>query len=489
MTLDPFQKNAAFHNYPYSLIIAGAGTGKTYTLLGRIHHLIEHQGLNPEEILVISYTNETVNDFERKALKELGISIKAMTFHKLAILLLNYSDTNYQLSDESLLDLVINEFLFGYCFSNPSLRKIVHSLLPFHGFFMNRKQKEQCLYVQYKDFKRIIQFILAKGIASSELLNFFQRSHGKNRSFLLLVYILVHLYQREKESQMIFDFDDLITIANSKIDTISTFPYRHILIDEFQDSSPFRMQLFQHLVHYFQLHFTVVGDDCQSIYRFSGTETNCFSILQNLFPETKIFYLKYTYRNSQELINIANKFILKNTKQIKKEICSFLHVSYPVELLYYTSTRKIFSIIKYILSQSADDIMFLGRNSFDWKYYFSEKEISWIDKTHFSLHAFPNIKFTFLTVHQSKGLEATNVILLHVSDEVYGFPNRIDAPSYMKFFYPKEVYPFEEERRLFYVALTRARKKVYILVPLASPSSFVRELSHREYCGIKQKFF
>ena len=149
----------------------------------------------------------------------------------------------------------------------------------------------------------------------------------QKKNFLILSYILFHLYELEKKSQKKLDFDDLIYLATQNINCVSNFPFRHILIDEFQDSSKNRIQLFQKLVEHFQLEFTVVGDDCQSIYRFSGTQTNCFSYLSKIFKNCKYFYLSNTYRNSEELVLIANSFIQKNTKQIKKSIHSFRCIS------------------------------------------------------------------------------------------------------------------------------------------------------------------
>ena len=63
--------------------------------------------------------------------------------------------------------------------------------------------------------------------------------------------------------------------------------------------------------------FTVVGDDCQSIYRFSGTESNCFKLLEHYFPNVSYYFLKYTYRNSQELVQVADRFVQKSSVQIK----------------------------------------------------------------------------------------------------------------------------------------------------------------------------
>lgn len=491
MKLDPFQQKAAFHDHPFSFIIAGAGTGKTYTLLGRIQYLIETRGLKPEEILVISFTNETVNDFKAKAKQQLGYSLSVLTFHKLAILILNLVRYDYCFAESGMLEFITDEFVQVFCQTNVFFNSKLKSILPFYYGLISLEKRKKYLKQVQKDFVQLISLTSCKGISSIDLMNYYFQTHGKNANFFLLGYFIMQLYESEKESQKLLDFDDLIIKASKLIDQCSDFPYRHILIDEFQDSSLIRINLIVKLIKKFRLNFTLVGDDCQSIYSFSGTESNCFTILRSIIPEVQEFYLKYTYRNSQELIDIANAFVLKNPLQLKKEICSPIHIKNPIEILYYRSPKKILIMLQYIISndKNNDDILFLGRNSFDWKYYFNVNEIHWFDSQTFSLKHFPNKKFRFLTVHRSKGLEASIIIVLHVSNEIYGFPNKVKNSCYLHNIVKREDFPFGEERRLFYVALTRAIKKVYLIVPSSSPSFFVKELISINKKGIKKKYF
>lgn len=479
MKLDPYQKQAAEQKYDYSIIIAGAGTGKTYTLLGRIEYLIKN-GLKPEEIVVISYTNETVLDFQKKCESQLGISIKVLTFHKLAIYLLQLANVDYQLCDSELLSFVTREFIESFCSHNNILKKLVYQTIPFSYFF------HPTLYSKWKveliqKLHVFISLCKSKGYNEKFITSLALKSKGKKKAFFKLAYLIFSLYESEKQSQFYFDFDDLITQATQYIAKISKFdfPFKHILIDEFQDSSLSRILMFENLVNYFQMQFTVVGDDCQSIYRFSGTETNCFSFLKSYFPNIHYSFLKYTYRNSQELIDIANHFVQKNPKQIKKEVYSLHHEKCPIEIFFYKTESSIYKMIRVILNENPkQNILFLGRNSFDWKYYFLSQDIIWIDKNHFRLNLFPNQIFTYLTVHQSKGLESDVVILLHLENSLYGFPNQIKYDFFHKYLFSKDQIHFEEERRLFYVALTRTKSKIYLFSPLSHPSVFVNELIH-----------
>ena len=137
MKLDQYQREAAEQNCDYSIIIAGAGTGKTYTLLGRIEYLIKKVGLKPEEILVISYTNETVKDFIRKCKKHLNSPIQVLTFHKLAIYLLKLARVDYYLCDSDLLSYLIKEFIESICEQNVLLKKLIYRSMPFSYLLEN----------------------------------------------------------------------------------------------------------------------------------------------------------------------------------------------------------------------------------------------------------------------------------------------------------------------------------------------------------------
>lgn len=478
MNLDYYQKLAAHQSYPYSAIIAGAGTGKTFTLLGRIEYLINSLSLKPEEILVISFTNETVKNFENQCETVLGVKIKVLTFHKLAILLLNIKGIYFDLSDNNLLEYIIKEFIENYCESNSNLFKcLLKTQSYFTQFFY--KHSNQWKFDLEKSLTQFIYLCSSKNINVEDIKKMYNKHIGQEKFFLLISFLILNLYNNEKESQNLFDFNDLIIKANNVVFqlTPSQFIFKHILVDEFQDASFARITFLKNIIKHFHIHFTVVGDDCQSIYRFSGTESNCFDKLDLYFPNIHYFFLKYTYRNSQELISMANHFIQKNPSQIKKEVISDIHLDKPVEVAFFKNNNSIFTFINSIVSlYDNQNILFLGRNSFDWKFYFSYNDLFWIDKKHFRFKKFPNNKFTYLTVHQSKGLEADIVILLHLINDIYGFPNKLKPNKFLKLIYPEDKIAYEEERRLFYVALTRTKGKIFLIAPINNPSTFVSEI-------------
>ncbi|MBQ4032233.1 MAG: DNA helicase UvrD, partial [Bacilli bacterium] len=189
------------------------------------------------------------------------------------------------------------------------------------------------------------------------------------------------------------------------------------------------------------------------------------------FTYGKVFQIVNTYRNPQELINVAGKFIMMNKKQQKKNLISHKHLTKPVVIYYLNNKVKA---LKELLKQiDCQDIMVLGRNNKDiYKYIdstFTQKE---------DYYTYEYKTFRYLTIHKSKGLEAENVILINVVDNLIGLPTKLKQESILKYVNnTKDYYPYEEERRLFYVALTRTKNKTYIISPYKNESIFIKEIS------------
>ena len=235
--------------------------------------------------------------------------------------------------------------------------------------------------------------------------------------------------------------------------------YKYIIIDEFQDTSLIRFNLIKKIKDLSNAILFCVGDDYQSIYHFSGCDINIFLNFTKYVPNSQIKKLKYTYRNSQELIDISSKFVMKNKSQIKKKLLSHKHLDKPIEFIYYINPYKCFKELYNKLKKENNDLLILGRNNFDINKFNKEK-----------------IK-EFMSVHSSKGLEAENVILINLTDGLYGFPNKIINSKLIEELHPSDkTFLYAEERRLFYVALTRTKNKVYILVPFFNKSIFIKEL-------------
>ena len=220
----------------------------------------------------------------------------------------------------------------------------------------------------------------------------------------------------------------------------------------------------------------VVGDDFQSIYRFSGCNLDLFLKFSDYFNGAKLLKLENTYRNSQELIDIAGKFILKNKNQLRKELKSSRSESHPIKIVYYQNEKDSFlALIEKLYSEGRRKIMILGRNNKDIylvlskSFLYQNENIIW--KNH------PDLYLYYKTIHRSKGLEEETVIIIHLENVENGLPNlRKDSRIVSALFPIHDFYPYSEERRLFYVALTRTKHDVYLLASRENPSIFVLEL-------------
>lgn len=249
--------------------------------------------------------------------------------------------------------------------------------------------------------------------------------------------------------------------------------YKYIIVDEYQDTSLTKFHLLNEIISITGANFLAVGDDFQSIYRFTGCNLHIFLNFTKYFKYSKIFQIVNTYRNPQELINVAGNFVMKNKYQQKKNLISHKHLSKPV-VIYYQNNKiqALKDILIYLNKQNIQDIMVLGRNNKDITKY--------IDNTYKQdndLYTYQNVTFRFLTIHKSKGLESHTIILINMEDSLLGMPTKIKDEKILKYVNnTKDIYPYEEERRLFYVALTRTKNKTYIISPTKNESIFIKEI-------------
>ena len=311
-------------------------------------------------------------------------------------------------------------------------------------------------------------------------------------------------YQRRLHEQNKIDFQDMIHYAYAKMDAIKEnkqyLKYNYVIVDEYQDISYQRYCFIKKLSDLFQSKIIAVGDDWQSIYSFSGSEMELFTDFCNLMGYAEEIKIVKTYRNSQELIDIASDFVLKNKEQINKKLISNKHLEKPVKIVKYDYDETIDNmsevlekLIKNIsLKYPNENILLLSRfnseldNLLNSKLFFkpngnSEKIIC---------KSVPNTNIEFMTVHKSKGLGYDRVILLNGINGKLGFPSQIkDFPiiKYLKVENEKledinRMIEFPEERRLFYVAMTRTKNELYIMTPeiIRYRSEFIKEIEINE---------
>ena len=274
------------------------------------------------------------------------------------------------------------------------------------------------------------------------------------------------------------DFTDAILQATELCRISHPVSYDYIIVDEFQDISVDRYNFLKTLREGDPpAKLYCVGDDWQSIYRFSGSDMALF----NFFGPTEISKIETTYRFGEPLVGLSAQFIQRNTAQIRKNIRP-LNEQVKTELSFQAYDRKDYCITigRLVASIPADKSVFLlGRYSFD-DYYLSFMYKSVKEGNRF-YYVIGDRKIEFLTVHKSKGLEADYVILLQCNKDTYGFPSRVsDDPALQYVLTASDNFPYGEERRLFYVAITRAKVKTWVLYDTRFPSVFVDEFLRPE---------
>lgn len=305
------------------------------------------------------------------------------------------------------------------------------------------------------------------------------------RSEFIIKRIFLPVYERYIQAlrdRGQIDFTDAILQATEICRTQHPVEYDYIIVDEFQDISVDRYNFLKVLREGNPpAKLYCVGDDWQSIYRFSGSDMALFNQFSTFFGATEINKIETTYRFGEPLVSQSSKFIQRNSAQIKKNVRPFsLTAQTELEFCAYDRNDYCNNIERIVSTIPADKSIFLlGRYSFD-DYYLSFMFRSIKDGNQF-YYLIGGRKIEFLTVHKSKGLEADYVILLQCNKDTYGFPSMVsDDPVLGYVLTQSDQFPFGEERRLFYVAITRAKIKTIVLYDKRFPSVFVNEFLHPE---------
>lgn len=309
--------------------------------------------------------------------------------------------------------------------------------------------------------------------------------------FLEIAEQVYHHYQSVLKQRNQIDFADMINDAHFYLQEIERqnipLPYKYIIIDEFQDIARQRFNLTKRLSQITKAKVVAVGDDWQSIYAFSGSDITLFTRFLELMGAGTELKITHTYRNSQELIDIAGGFVQKNSTQIRKQLISPKHLENPIVIKVFDDSFKpmvqlantVEWIIGEILSEYGEksSILLIGRYNYDMYKLYRTGQFKELPAGRVRSEKYPNANISFMTAHSSKGLGYDNVILINMFEGKFGFPCQIEDDPIMKLVtYEDNSMPFAEERRLFYVAMTRTKNRVYIAAPKVRPSRFLVEL-------------
>ena len=468
--LDKEQRKSIYDPARFNLTVAGAGSGKTTTILGKILYLLQSSFASPPEILVLSFTHDSAKELRERFSREYyqafaeqillrkspPLNITIETFHSLALKLLrslwpdfsvvadktdpvdgSSSDSDNEATPES----IIREFLDLHELESEIVMQITSkfSLEEYRKLFLTVSEQYQ------KELSGLLE------------------KHQTTFSGLIKLAIRY--------------------LRSGQIKT----RFRYIIVDEYQDLSALRQEFLCLLLESSRANLFAVGDDWQAIYGFSGSRVDFTLNFRRFWGDFSLHRILKTYRFGPTLARLSSSFIMQDHTQIRKQIQSQKEDALePVVEISGDSERLDLEVLTHYFESLPRDssILLLGRFQID--------RLRLLHCTQFKLtsdsiefQTRPDLKIRFLTVHQSKGLEADYVIILNNRDAKLGFPAHVkDPPLKTELIEIAEELGLDqasvnEERRLFYVALTRAKKQVILLTVDGKESSFIKELRRK----------
>jgi len=366
---------------------------------------------------------------------------------------------------------------------NNTLDSIVKNRLPtdYHKIVsLSYKEEFNGYHENVKDFvtqiMRITDMIKVENTDLKKVLNDArQDQHERVRNFYELAIPIVENYIHYCTDKSYLDFNDLISRSTSLFhnydDIANKFKskYQYILVDEFQDVNNLQVELIKLLLTD-QTQLFCVGDDWQSIYGFRGSNVSYIVDFENHFPSAKVVKLNLNYRSSQNIVGASNEVIKHNKFKVEKEIHSSKNSEHKIVVYSGNNENEniqfCFDKVQELIDDGLtnDDILFLYRRSKMFSpYYFRLKN--------------EGVKVQGKTIHAAKGLEAKVVFILGLTEGNGGFPDIwLEDRIFQVVKKANHDLLMEEERRLFYVAITRAKDKLFLITEKGNESSFLKEI-------------
>ena len=396
------------------------------------------------------------------------------------------------------------EYTFSGYKDGRSLLEHLEAILIKNGFKLEEKDDEEIYrqLIKVESDKYIYRFAIfmeifigrfkTNGYEEKDFAMLKQKTDNvRNRLFLDIAKDVYCQYQAMLVQNRKIDFEDMINRAEKLLGSYSDnkeLGYKYVIIDEYQDIARQRFNLTKRLAEICKAKVIAVGDDWQSIYAFSGSDISLFTNFLDLMGHGKLLKITKTYRNSQELIDIAGSFVQENESQIKKQLQSPKHIDNPIVIKTYddsqnimkNKTKALIDVLRQIQLEFGEEaeVLLISRYGFEINQFCKTEEFLQVNNSSKVIcKQLPKMKLSYMTAHSSKGLGFDNVVILNGAEGKFGFPSQIDDDPIMKLVTVEDrTLPFAEERRLFYVALTRTKNRTYILTPENKPSRFVMEL-------------
>ncbi len=484
------QQQAVLLNDDHNLVLAGAGSGKTSVLTARVAYLLQSHLAQSEEILLVAFGRDAAGEMEQRLNNKLGIAadkVRVNTFHQLGLSILNQVEGNAVTISPIAVD---NKLKTAWCIDwlkrhwmtptnfkrwQKHLSKWPIAYLAGDDELGSHVENPKLISWLEKQLDQLALLGISKKSVQERLIE--HPDYPRLNSELSLCWPCYQAWQQMLKGNNHIDFNIMISRASEYVSKGKfKSPWRFIMIDEYQDISPQRLDLIQALCEQPSNKATLfaVGDDWQSIYQFAGSDVDLTTGFESRMPYSTVHHLDTTYRFNDKLGEVANQFVQQNPAQRRKDLNSVKTTSSKSVVL--APSSKVEKILDELnrKASSVKTVLLLGRNH----YHQPELLNDWKNR-------FLSLKLDFMTCHASKGKEADFVILLSVDEGQ--FPAKVKALHLdSALTQTQDNYAYAEERRLFYVAITRAREKVWI-THTGAGSVFVQELLEGDYPVIKQK--
>ncbi|WP_413111489.1 DNA helicase IV [Thaumasiovibrio sp. DFM-14] len=485
LPLNHSQRNAVVVNQDHNLILAGAGSGKTSVLVARANYLLTSKTMDANEILMLAFGNQAAKEMaERLAVGALN-QIKVSTFHSIAMRLIeSATQTKPEVApfstDQEARKVFFDTFMAQH-YSDPTIVDKWNKhleLWPIPGLQRNGHWLDGIE-------ARTVDWLWSRlGLLQQATLN---KAQWKNKiiessvggehqkqaiSELNLLWPLLSKYYAYLKEHSQVDFNTMIHHATTLVSKgKATVPWRTIMVDEYQDISPHRLALLEALTHTENApSLYAVGDDWQAIYRFAGADVSLTTGFETRYPHGHIGVLDTTYRFSNMLGDVANQFVQQNRDQLTKPLNAHRQQrKKAVCLLNQGLLEQELSALAQRQAEKEVSVLLLGRTHKQMPVALDEWQTKW-----------PNLSLRYSTCHASKGQQADYVFILNVERGVFPMKSR-DSGLMRALQVEHSDIAYAEERRLFYVALTRAKHQVWVCANPESQSVFVDELATDKY--------
>ncbi|MGU0037996.1 DNA helicase IV [Citrobacter freundii complex sp. 2025EL-00176] len=477
--LNPAQARAVVNGEQALLVLAGAGSGKTSVLVARAGWLLARGEAAAEQILLLAFGRKAAQEMDDRIRERLHTDeVTARTFHSLALHIISQGSKKVPTVSKLENDAAARSKLFittwrQQCSEKKAqakgwrqwLEEEMQWSVPEGNFWDDEKLQRRLV----SRLDRWVSLMRMHGGAQAEMIaNAPEEIRDLFSKRIKLMAPLLKAWKSALKEENAVDFSGLIhqaIVILEKGRFIS--PWKHILVDEFQDISPQRAALLAALrKQNSQTTLFAVGDDWQAIYRFSGAQLSLTTAFQQNFGEGDRCNLDTTYRFNSRIGEVANQFIQQNPHQLTKPLNSLM-----------TGDKKAVTL----LDENQLDLLLDKLSGF----VKTEERILVLARYHHlkptslekAATRWPKLQLDFMTIHASKGQQADYVIVVGLHEGNDGFPAPARESIMEEALLPAvEDFPDAEERRLLYVALTRARHRVWLLFNKETPSCFVDEL-------------